>query len=177
MSDPSTPPADDRRDSAVVTRSTTFVIAALVLAECVSAFEAGMIFIALPRFGEIFDAPASTTGWAVTAYMLVAATTALVGGRLGDMYGRKKVLIIAMMVSTLGSVISVFGDSMGAIILAEVCRAPPARSCRSATDLHEKHSRRARWPSLWDTSAARPCWPDRVAISSREYCSMWPTGT
>ncbi|MGA4689370.1 MAG: MFS transporter [Rhodococcus sp. (in: high G+C Gram-positive bacteria)] len=117
MSDPSTPPADDRRDSAVVTRSTTFVIAALVLAECVSAFEAGMIFIALPRFGEIFDAPASTTGWAVTAYMLVAATTALVGGRLGDMYGRKKVLIIAMMVSTLGSVISVFGDSMGAIIL------------------------------------------------------------
>ncbi|MEE2031103.1 MFS transporter [Rhodococcus chondri] len=92
-------------------------MAALVLAECVSAFEAGMIFIALPRFGEIFDAPASTTGWAVTAYMLVAATTALVGGRLGDMYGRKKVLVIAMLISTLGSVIGIFGDSMGAVII------------------------------------------------------------
>ncbi|MEV3964367.1 MFS transporter [Nocardia sp. NPDC050193] len=75
-----------------------------------------MIFIALPRFSEIFGAPASTTGWAVTAYMLVAATTALVGGRLGDMYGRKKVLIIVMLVSALGSLISVFGDSMAAII-------------------------------------------------------------
>lgn len=104
-------------DSPMAPKSTTYIIVALVLAECVSAFEAGMIFIALPRFGEIFDAPASTTGWAVTAYMLVGATTALVGGRLGDMYGRKKVLIIAMMVSTLGSVISVFGDSMGAIIV------------------------------------------------------------
>ncbi|MEU5844202.1 MFS transporter [Rhodococcus sp. NPDC047139] len=116
MSDPSTPPPGGRLDREAATRSTTFIIAALVLAECVSAFEAGMIFIALPRFGDIFDAPASTTGWAVTAFMLVAATTALVGGRLGDLYGRKKILIIAMMVSTLGSAVSVFGDSMGAII-------------------------------------------------------------
>ncbi|MGW5381206.1 MFS transporter [Nocardia sp. NPDC003963] len=92
------------------------VVTALVLAECVSAFEAGMIFIALPRFGEIFQAPASTTGWSVTAYMLVAATAALVGGRLGDMYGRKKILLVVMLVSALGSLISVFGDSMAAII-------------------------------------------------------------
>ncbi|WP_280217667.1 MFS transporter [Nocardia neocaledoniensis] len=93
------------------------MITALVLAECVSAFEAGMVFIALPRFSELFGVPTSTTGWAVTAYMLVAATTALVGGRLGDMYGRRRILIIAMAVSALGSLISVFGDSMGAIIL------------------------------------------------------------
>ncbi|WP_082900181.1 MFS transporter [Rhodococcus phenolicus] len=117
MSDPARQAAAGVPDRATVPRSSFLVITALVLAECVSAFEAGMVFIALPRFGEIFGAPASTTGWAVTAYMLVAATTALVGGRLGDMYGRKRVLIIAMMVSILGSVISVFGDSMGAIIL------------------------------------------------------------
>ncbi|WP_230304512.1 MULTISPECIES: MFS transporter [unclassified Rhodococcus (in: high G+C Gram-positive bacteria)] len=98
-------------------RSTALILTALVLAECVSAFEAGMVYIALPRFGEIFGAPPSTTGWAVTAYMLVAATTALVGGRLGDMYGRKKVLVVVMLASILGSVISVFGDSMGAIIV------------------------------------------------------------
>ncbi|MBF6208299.1 MFS transporter [Streptomyces gardneri] len=86
------------------------------MAECVSAFEAGMIFIALPRFGEIFGAPASTTGWAVTAYMLVAATAALVGGRLGDLHGRKKVLIAIMLLSAAGSLVSVAGDSMAAII-------------------------------------------------------------
>ncbi|WP_420752341.1 MFS transporter [Rhodococcus sp. O3] len=117
MSDPSLRSSTGPIDGSAVSRSTALIITALVLAECLSAFEAGMIFIALPRFSEIFEAPASTTGWAVTAYMLVAATTALVGGRLGDMYGRKKVLILAMLVSTLGSVISVFGDSMGAIIV------------------------------------------------------------
>ena len=111
MSDPSLRSSTGPIDGSAVSRSTALIITALVLAECLSAFEAGMIFIALPRFSEIFEAPASTTGWAVTAYMLVAATTALVGGRLGDMYGRKKVLILAMLVSTLGSVISVFGVS------------------------------------------------------------------
>lgn len=99
-----------------VPRPTVLVITALVLAECVSAFEAGMIFLALPRFGEIFGAPASTTAWAVTAYMLVAATAALVGGRLGDLYGRKQVLIAVMLLSAIGSFVSVFGESMGAII-------------------------------------------------------------
>ncbi len=44
-------------DRATVPRSSFLVITALVLAECVSAFEAGMVFIALPRFGEIFGAP------------------------------------------------------------------------------------------------------------------------
>lgn len=117
MSDPSSRSTTGNPGNTPVFRSPALIIAALVLAESVSAFEAGMIFIALPRFGEIFGAPASTTGWSVTAYMLVAATTALVGGRLGDMYGRKKVLVIAMLISALGSLISVFGDSMAAIIL------------------------------------------------------------
>ncbi|WP_280456836.1 MFS transporter [Nocardia carnea] len=117
MSDPSSRLTTGKPADAPGFRSPALIITALILAECVSAFEAGTIFIALPRFSEIFDAPASTTGWAVTAYMLVAAATALVGGRLGDMYGRKKVLIVIMLVSVLGSVISVLGDSMAAIII------------------------------------------------------------
>ncbi|MEU2177027.1 MFS transporter [Nocardia sp. NPDC019219] len=116
MSDPSSRLASGLSGGETAFKSTAAIVTALVLAESVSAFEAGMIFIALPRLGEIFAAPASTTGWAVTAYMLVAATTALVGGRLGDIYGRKKILIIVMLVSTLGSLISVLGDSMAAII-------------------------------------------------------------
>ena len=117
MSESIPTPVEEAAGGARTFRPTALIITALVLAESVSAFEAGMIFIALPRFSEIFDAPASTTAWSVTAYMLVAATTALVGGRLGDMYGRKKVLIIVMLLSTLGSVISILGDSMGAIIV------------------------------------------------------------
>jgi len=117
MSESSPSPAASNGTGAQATLSAAMVVTALVLAECVSAFEAGMIFIALPRFSEIFGAPASTTGWAVTAYMLVAATAALVGGRLGDLHGRKKVLIIAMLVSALGSLVSIAGDSMGAIIV------------------------------------------------------------
>ncbi|WP_280397122.1 MFS transporter [Nocardia carnea] len=117
MSDPSSRLTTGSHETMPGFRSPALIIAALILAECVSAFEAGTIFIALPRFAEIFGAPASTTGWAVTAFMLVAAATAMVGGRLGDMYGRKQVLIAVMLISVLGSLISVFGDSMAAIIV------------------------------------------------------------
>ncbi|MFJ5956332.1 MFS transporter [Paenarthrobacter sp. NPDC092416] len=116
----SLPTSQDEIESAESTRSyrpSALVIFSLVAAVCVTAFESGMIYILLPRFGELFDVPASTTAWTVTAFMLVAATAALVGGRLGDMYGRKRVLIIVMLISALGSGISIFGDSMGAIII------------------------------------------------------------
>lgn len=117
MSLPTSQEEIESAESGRTYRPAALVILSLVAAVCVTAFESGMIYILLPRFSELFDVPASTTAWTITAFMLVAATAALVGGRLGDMYGRKQVLILVMLISALGSVISIFGGSMGAIII------------------------------------------------------------
>lgn len=93
------------------------IIAVLLIAEFVGTFESAMIFIALPSLMADFSADAASVGWAVTAFLLVAAASAAICGRLGDIYGRKKLLVIVLMISVMGSVISFsFGSLEGVII-------------------------------------------------------------
>ncbi|WP_338889139.1 MFS transporter [Rhodococcus sovatensis] len=100
----------------VATRSAGILVAVLVLAEIVSAFESSMVFVAIPRFMEVFDASAADVGWTLTAFLLVTAASAVLAGRLGDIYGRKKVLVLVLALSAVGSVVSVLGDSLGMVI-------------------------------------------------------------
>ncbi|MET4046533.1 MFS family permease [Rhodococcus sp. UYP5] len=97
-------------------RSAAVIILVLSLIEVISAFETSMVFAAIPTIIRDFDSDAATVGWAVTAFLLVAAASAAVCGRLGDMYGRERVLIIVLAIATFGSLFSAIGDSVGAII-------------------------------------------------------------
>src|SRR5687767_7261715 len=97
-------------------RSVVLLIAVLVFAEVVSAFESSMVFVAVPRFMEVFDASAADVGWTLTAFLLVTAASAVLAGRLGDIYGRKKVLVIVLLVSAVGSAISLLGNSLDMVV-------------------------------------------------------------
>lgn len=92
------------------------LIAALIFAEFYASLEASMIYTALPAitrdFGDLGDA-----GWLVGVYVLVLAATAAVGGRLGDLYGRRRVMIIAVIVAGIGSLISAVSHSLLLTIL------------------------------------------------------------
>ncbi|MGW5072521.1 MFS transporter [Rhodococcus sp. NPDC004095] len=93
------------------------IIAVLVAVEIISAFETSMVYAAIPTFIAEFNSNAATVGWAVTAFLLVAAASAAVCGRLGDMYGRERVLIVLLFAAAAGSIISAVGDSIGSIIV------------------------------------------------------------
>ncbi len=88
-----------------------------MLVEIISAFETSMVYAAIPTFIQEFDSDAATVGWAVTAFLLVAAASAAVCGRLGDMYGRERVLVVLLGAAALGSFISAIGDGIGSIIV------------------------------------------------------------
>ncbi|GAA4474737.1 MFS transporter [Rhodococcus olei] len=98
------------------TRPVWAVIAVLVAVEIISAFETSMVYAAIPTFIAEFHSNAATVGWAVTAFLLVAAASAAVCGRLGDMYGRERVLVVLLAAAALGSTVSAVGDSIGSII-------------------------------------------------------------
>lgn len=93
------------------------IITVLVLVEIISAFETSMVYAAIPTFIREFHSDAATVGWAVTAFLLVAAASAAVCGRLGDMFGRERVLVVLLGAAALGSFISAIGDSIGSIII------------------------------------------------------------
>ena len=66
------------------------LIAALILAELVSGFEGSMVYAALVQFYRLYDDPVGI-GWLVSGYLLVASISAAICGRLGVIYGRKRV--------------------------------------------------------------------------------------
>ncbi|MBM4532692.1 MFS transporter, partial [Rhodococcus hoagii] len=115
------------------------IITVLVLVEIISAFETSMVYAAIPTFIREFHSDAATVGWAVTAFLLVAAASAAVCGRLGDMYGRERVLVVLLGAAAIGSFISAIGDSIGSIIVAAPSRAWRVRSCRCASGSPREH--------------------------------------
>lgn len=77
----------------------------LMIAELVAALELTMIYAAMRTLVADFGGTANA-GWLVTSFMLSAAAGAALFGRLGDLLGRRNILLWVLALSTLGSAIS-----------------------------------------------------------------------
>lgn len=95
------------------------LLLALITAEILSAFELSMLYSALRYLIEDFGSP-EAVGWIITSFLLASAVSAAICGRLGDMFGRKKVLLAVIAVSVAGSLISGFSSSLGGVIAGRV---------------------------------------------------------
>ena len=56
-----------------------------------------MIAVALPDIQKTFDASVTSTAWLVTIYLIAMAVGQPIGGRLGDLYGRRPVYLIGLL--------------------------------------------------------------------------------
>ena len=80
----------------------------------------GAITPALPQFEREFNATINATSWIVTAMLLSAAVSAPVIGKLGENYGKKRVLIITMLVFAAGTAVSALAPNLEMMILGRV---------------------------------------------------------
>ena len=67
-----------------------WLIAASVLGSGIAALDATVVGIALPRIGKDFHTGVDALQWIVTGYTLTLAAFLLLGGTLGDRYGRRR---------------------------------------------------------------------------------------
>ena len=74
-----------------MTRRHWIILATLMCAEIVSGFETSMVIAGIGAWMRRFGDPIAV-GWIVTSYLLVSAAASALCGRLGDLYGRKRVL-------------------------------------------------------------------------------------
>ncbi|WP_107091531.1 MFS transporter, partial [Streptomyces sp. MMG1533] len=88
------------------------VVAVLAFAGIVVALMQTLIIPIVPELPKLLDASASNTAWAVTATLLAAAVATPVVGRLGDMYGKRRMLLISIILLIAGSVVCALSDSV-----------------------------------------------------------------
>ena len=95
-----------------------WVIAATVLGSGMAALDATVVGIALPAIGRDFHAGVASLQWVIDAYTLTLAGLLLLGGTLGDSYGRRKVFAIGVVWFAVASLLCGVAPTAGVLIAA-----------------------------------------------------------
>ena len=77
----------------------------------------------IPALGELthqLDTDASGIAWVLTGYLLAAAVATPIAGRLGDMFGKRRLLVASLGVFALGSVVAALGDTLTSVVAGRV---------------------------------------------------------
>jgi EmrB/QacA subfamily drug resistance transporter len=95
-----------------------WVLAASVLGSGMALLDGTSVNIALPRLGEDLGASLAALQWTVNGYLLTLAGLILLGGSLGDRYGRRRVFVTGAVWFALASALCGVAQSPGLLIAA-----------------------------------------------------------
>ena len=154
---PPSPPADSpgllaEAPEAPSRRALLLAMTGIASSAIVVAFDATIVSTSLPQVVQALDGM-DLYAWAGTGYFLASAITILIFGRLGDLYGRKPLMLISMGMVVLGSVLCGLSQSMGQLIAFRVVQGLGggmmiASTFAAPADLFPDPRRRVRWMLL-----------------------------
>jgi len=101
----------------------TSIIVTVGIGSFMSTLDSSVVNIALPQISIYFNASISTIEWVVMAYLLVISSLLLTYGKLGDMYGHKKIYLNGFLIFTIGSVLCGLSPTIEILILARIFQA------------------------------------------------------
>jgi EmrB/QacA subfamily drug resistance transporter len=104
-------------DVSVARQHPNRTLGVLALAALAFALAQTMIIPALPTLQRDLHASPANATWLLTAFLLTSSVATPLLGRMGDMYGKERLLLAALAVFGLGSVIAAVGGSLGILIL------------------------------------------------------------
>ena len=92
------------------------VLAAMGLGTLMGTLDMSVVNVSLPTLVEDLDTDFATIQWVILSYALVITSLMLGAGRLGDMYGKKKLYLWGMAIFVAGSLLSGISPSVGWLI-------------------------------------------------------------
>jgi EmrB/QacA subfamily drug resistance transporter len=96
------------------------VLAALLLSALAYALSQTMVAPAMPDITREFGTTQSTTSWVLTGYLLSASVCTPLAGKLGDLFGKARVLTATLAIFTAGAVLCALAGSIEVLIAGRV---------------------------------------------------------
>ncbi|MBK9996427.1 MAG: MFS transporter, partial [Nitrospira sp.] len=88
-----------------LTPSIRWILAGLSLSMLLSSIGTSIANVSLPTLAQAFDASFQQVQWVVIAYLVTITTGIVSVGRLGDMTGRRRLLLVGVFLFTVASVL------------------------------------------------------------------------
>jgi EmrB/QacA subfamily drug resistance transporter len=88
----------------------------LLIGAMAYALSQTMVAPALPEIQRELDTTTTTVTFVLTAYLLSASVATPIVGRLGDMFGKQRLLVLTLIVFGLGSLVAALSHSIGMLI-------------------------------------------------------------
>src|SRR5438552_8473571 len=95
-----------------------WIIATTILGSSMAFIDGTVVNVALPALQSALGATIAEVQWVVESYALFLAALLLVGGSLGDIYGRRKIFAAGVFLFTVASAWCGLAPSIGQLIFA-----------------------------------------------------------
>ncbi|HYM56082.1 MAG TPA: MFS transporter, partial [Solirubrobacteraceae bacterium] len=99
-----------------------WVLAVAVLGSGMTFLDGTVVNVALPHIGRDLNASTSALQWMLNGYLLTLAALILLGGSLGDRYGRRRVFVLGACLFTLASLLCAIAPSAELLVGARLAQ-------------------------------------------------------
>ncbi|MFF9349015.1 MFS transporter [Streptomyces sp. NPDC014734] len=96
------------------------VTAVIALSGVVVSLMQTLVVPIIPKLPNLLHAEPSDASWVITATLLAAAVVTPIAGRLGDMFGKRRILVASLISLVAGSVVCALSDSLIPVIAGRV---------------------------------------------------------
>jgi EmrB/QacA subfamily drug resistance transporter len=99
---------------------TNVILTVLLVAGLAYAMLASAVIPALPTIQKDLHTTETGVAWVLTGFLLSASVGTAIIGRLGDMYGKERLLVWTLLVLAAGTLLAAVATSLGVLIVARV---------------------------------------------------------
>ncbi|CAN5375116.1 MFS transporter [soil metagenome] len=93
-----------------------WILLASILGSGLAGIDATVVNVALPSIGRDFGVGFDSLQWTITAYTLTLASLILLGGALGDSFGRRRIFVLGVIWFAVASLLCGLAPSAGALV-------------------------------------------------------------
>jgi MFS family permease len=97
-----------------------WLLAVAVLGSGIAFLDATVVNVALPEIGRDLHASTSTLQWILNGYTLTLASLILLGGSLGDRYGRRRIFVYGTGLFTIASLLCAVAPNAELLVVARL---------------------------------------------------------